>query len=148
MPVIGVASIWRGDGGRSWAVQPYSHNETVSYGIRTLVPHNPVQVSLQAWAPQLSIDMAQTRLTLFAQPVDSISRPFMTALVLWLAFIFGSFAVSAPPNRTIITVLFICVLSASSAIFLILELGQPFDGLMQLPNADLREALAPLPATP
>jgi hypothetical protein len=66
---------------------------------------------------------------------------------LWLAFIFDSFAVSAPPSRTIVTVLFICVLSASSAIFLILELGQPFDGLMQLPNAGLRDALAPLPAT-
>jgi hypothetical protein len=142
-----IDSIWRPDGGRSRAVQPYSHKETVPYGIRTLVPHNPVQISLQARALQLSIDMAQTRLILFAQPVDSISRPFMTALVLWLAFIFGSFAVSAPPNRTIVAVLFICVLSASSAIFLILELGQPFDGLMQLPNAGLRHALAPLPAT-
>lgn len=142
-----IDSIWRTDGGGSRAVRPYSHKESVAYGIRVLVPHNPVQVSLQARALQLSIDMAQTRLILFAQPIDSISRPFMTALVLWLAFIFGSFAVSAPPNRTIVAVLFICVLSASSAIFLILELGQPFDGLMQLPNAGLREALAPLPAT-
>ena len=70
---------------------------------------------------------------------------FMTALVLWLSFIFGSFAVSAPPNRTILTVLFVCVFSASTAIFLILELGQPFDGLMQIPNIGLRDALAPLP---
>ncbi len=46
----------------------------------------------------------------------------MTALVLWLSFIFGSFAVSAPPNRTIVTVLFVCVFSASAAIFLILAL--------------------------
>ena len=70
----------------------------------------------------------------------------MTALVIWLAFIFGSFSVSAPTNRTIVTVLFVCVLSAASAIFLILELGQPFDGLMQIPSAPLRNALAPLGA--
>ena len=69
----------------------------------------------------------------------------MTALVLWLAFIFGSFSMSAAPNRTMVTILFICGLSASTAIFLILELGQPFDGLMQISNVGLREALAPLP---
>ena len=43
-------------------------------------------------------------------------------------------------------VLFICVFSTSTAIFLILELGQPFDGLMQIPNAALRHALAALPS--
>ena len=126
--------------------RPYGRNESILYGIRILVPQNPVQASLQARALQLGTDVSQTRLILFTQPADSISRPFMTALVLWLSFIFGSFAVSAPPNRTIVTVLFVCVFSASAAIFLILELGQPFDGLMQIPNIGLRDALAPLPA--
>lgn len=140
-----INSIWREDAGVAKAAQPYSRSESVLYGVRALVPHNPVQTSLQARALQLSTDVSQTRLILFTQPADSISRPFMTALVLWLSFIFGSFAVSAPPNRTIVTVLFVCVFSASTAIFLILELGQPFDGLMQIPNIGLRDALAPLP---
>jgi hypothetical protein len=51
---------------------------------------------------------------------------------------------SAKANTTLITVLFICAFSASSAIYLILELGQPFDGLMQIPNSGLRHALLPL----
>ena len=44
----------------------------------------------------------------------------------------------SPANATLGVVLFICILSASTAIYLILELAQPFDGLMQLSNAGLR----------
>ena len=142
-----IDSIWRDGVAKSKADQPYAHTESVLYGIRGLVPNGRIQTSLQARALQLSTDVSQTRLILFTQPADSISRPFMTALVLWLAFIFGSFSMSAAPNRTMVVVLFICVLSASTAIFLILELGQPFDGLMQIPNAGLRHALAPLPSS-
>jgi hypothetical protein len=41
-------------------------------------------------------------------------------------------------------VLVICAFAASSAIYLILELQQPFDGLLQIPNVALRNALGPL----
>jgi hypothetical protein len=48
-------------------------------------------------------------------------------------------------NATIFVVLLVCVLSVSSAIFLILEMGTPFDGLMLISSVPLRNALAPLP---
>ncbi|WP_428683904.1 hypothetical protein [Reyranella sp.] len=51
---------------------------------------------------------------------------------------------SADANATMLSILFFCALSAASAIYLILELGQPFDGLMQVPSDPLRQALAPL----
>ena len=140
-----IRSIWCDGVQTSQAVQPYSLKNSVPFGIRKLVPADDVQRSLQARGLQLATDMAQTRLVLFTQPADSISRPFMTALVLWLAFIFGSFSLSAPPNRTVVVVLLVCVFSTSSAVFLILELGQPFNGMMQIPSTELRNALAPLP---
>ena len=65
-------------------------------------------------------------------------------LVLWLCFIFLSFSMSAKANTTLVVVLIVCAFAASSAIYLILELQQPFDGLLQIPNAALRNALAPL----
>ena len=141
-----IDSIWRDGMAKSQADKPYLRQESFLYGVRGLVPHNHIQTSLQVRALQLGTDVSQTRLILFTQLPDSISRPFMTALVLWLAFIFGTFSMSAAPNRTIVAVLFICIFSASAAIFLILELGQPFDGLMQIPNAALRHALSPLPS--
>jgi hypothetical protein len=62
-------------------------------------------------------------------------------LVLWLVFIFAVFSMSSPTNATMVTVLFLCILSAAGAIYLIIELGSPFDGLMQIPNEGLRSVL-------
>jgi hypothetical protein len=49
-------------------------------------------------------------------------------LIFWIAVIFVSFGLSAPRNPTVIATLFVCVLSASGAMFLIQELNQPFKG--------------------
>jgi hypothetical protein len=82
---------------------------------------------------------------LFAsQSGRSIPVPFLVVVVCWLAVIFGSFGLFARPNTTVIVALLICALSFSSAIFLILELDQPFEGLIQLSSAPMREALARL----
>jgi hypothetical protein len=40
--------------------------------------------------------------------------------------------------------LFVFALSAAAAIFLVLELGQPFSGIMQISDVPVRSALAPL----
>ena len=40
--------------------------------------------------------------------------------------------------------LLVCALAVSSAVFLILELDRPFDGLIQVSSAPLRAALAQL----
>jgi len=115
--------------------------------VRQLAPANAQQASLQAIGLAAGTDVEKIRLMLLAQPPDSISKPFVTVLVLWLCFIFASFSMSAKANTTLITVLFVCAFSSSSAIYLILELGQPFDGLMQIPNSALRHALPPLSGT-
>ena len=47
-------------------------------------------------------------------------------------------------NPTLVAALVVFALSASAALFLILEMSEPFAGLMQIPNAPLRNALAPL----
>jgi hypothetical protein len=141
-----INSIWH-DAAANNAKQLPHHRESVLYMIRELTPKNSVQSSLQARALQVSTDMAQTRLTLFAQPADSISRPFVIVLVLWLMFIFASFSMSSKANATLISVLCICVLAASGAIYLIVELGEPFDGLMQISNNPLRNALSPRPVS-
>ena len=47
-------------------------------------------------------------------------------------------------NTTVIGFLSLFALSASCAIFLILELSRPFTGLMMIDGDPLRNALAPL----
>ena len=48
------------------------------------------------------------------------------------------------PNATIIATLFVCALSISGAIVLILELDRPFGGLVQISSAPLRNAVTHL----
>ena len=141
-----IASIWRDNAPTSAGLlRPISQDKTVSYKVRQLEPASPVQTGLQARAVLLSTDMDQERLGLIAQPQDSLSKPFITVLVLWLCFIFASFSMSAKANITLVTVLLTCAFTASTAIYLILELGQPFDGLLQISSSALRNALPPLP---
>jgi hypothetical protein len=112
--------------------------------LQQLSPRNDVQRSLQARAIQISTDVAQARLLLFAQTTNSIPMPFLVVLIFWLTIIFASFSLFARPNAIVIGSLLIFALSAAGAIFLVLELGQPFVGLMQISSAPLRDALAPL----
>ncbi|WP_085934321.1 hypothetical protein [Enhydrobacter aerosaccus] len=137
-----IDSIWKDDA-EARGVKPTSkpHSETTLYLIRGLTPKNGVQSSIQARALQVSTDLSQTYMSLFAQPADSISATFMIVLVIWLMFIFGVFSMSSAPNATLGIVLFVCILSASAALYLIMELGLPFGGLMQVSNEGLRNAL-------
>lgn len=69
---------------------------------------------------------------------------FLVVLVFWLALIFTSFGLFAPTNSTVITVLLACASSVAGAIFLILELDRPSQGIMQISSVPLSNALAHL----
>jgi hypothetical protein len=112
--------------------------------IQALAPRNDPQRSLQAQALSITMDIGQTRWLLFQQADSSISMPLVVVVVCWLTIIFMSFGLFAQPNGLAICVLFISAASVSAAIFLILELDQPFDGLIQLSSSPLRNALARL----
>ncbi|MGC2077360.1 MAG: hypothetical protein WA728_15235, partial [Xanthobacteraceae bacterium] len=118
--------------------------EKVYLEIQALSPKNDLQRSLQARAAQLSTDLAQTRLLLFVESDSLIPAPFLAILIFWLVVIFASFSLFSPLNVTVFTILSLFALSASCALFLILELSQPFTGLMMISSAPLRHALGPL----
>jgi len=112
--------------------------------IQNLAPQNEVQRSLKDQALKMSIDIGQTRWLLFEQNVRSIPMPFLVLLIFWVTIIFLSFGLFAPPNATVIAALFLCALSVSGAIFMILELDRPFGGLIQISSAPMRNAIAQL----
>ena len=118
--------------------------ESVFEAIQALSPQNDAQRALRAEARQVTIDLGHTRSLLNAQSGRSIPVPFLVILVFWVTVIFASFGLFGTPNATVITALFVCALSVSGAIFLILELDQPFQGLITVSTAPLRGALATL----
>jgi hypothetical protein len=112
--------------------------------IQELAPTNDTQKSLKGQALQTFTDLAQARLELFARAGSTIPTPFLAMLILWLTIIFASFSLFTPLNPTLIVIISIFALSASGALYLILELSQPFGGLIQIPSAPLLNALEPL----
>jgi hypothetical protein len=141
-----VERIWREQDSAATKVVPFEANAQSDLffdKLLELTPQNEAQRQVQTRAVQTGLDLAQTRV-LFAQSNSAIPKPFVAVLVFWLSMIFLSFGLFARPNLTIVAALFVCALSASSAIFLILELGHPFSGLMAISGASLSNALAPL----
>jgi hypothetical protein len=112
--------------------------------VQELEPNNDTKRALQARVLNAIADLSQSRLALFAQAHDSIPAPFLAILIFWLAIIFLSFGLFVQVNPTLIVTFFVGALSVSGAIFLILEMDQPFAGLLQISSEPLRHALAPL----
>jgi hypothetical protein len=139
--------IWRENGSDSGKVAPFEASAaalSLYDEILKLSPRNETQRSLQARALDTVQDLGKTRLLLFAEAGMAIPIPFLVVLISWLTIIFASFSLFADNNGTTIVALGIFALSASAAIFLILELSQPFTGLMTISSEPLRNALAPL----
>lgn len=146
--VAGMADrIWRENRSDARTTEPFQASITglLFYDqILKLSPQTDAQRSLQAKAIDTAENLAKTRLLLFAEAGRTIPMPFLVVLISWLAIIFASFSLFADNNATTVIALAIFALSASASIFLILELSQPFTGLMTISSEPLRNALGPL----
>jgi len=109
-----------------------------------LSPQTDAQRWYQTQALALSSDLLQTRWTVFGATGSSISSLFLVVVVFWLALIFASFGLFAPRNATVTVVLVVCALSVAASVFLILEMDDPFAGMMKISSAPLRFTLAHL----
>jgi hypothetical protein len=139
--------IWSEDGSESTKGTPFRATGVAqgAFGkIQELSPKTEAQRSLKDRAIQITTDMAQTRLLLFEHADNSVPIPFLVVLVFWLAVIFMSFSLFSRLTPINIAAMLLFGISASAALFLILELSQPFVGLMQISSTPLRNALAPL----
>ena len=125
------------------AQQPGDELEAIQDKLRQLSPRNDAQRWLQSRALQISADIAEGRWVLIGRVgQSSLPVPFLVVLVCWLTIIFASFGLFSPRNGTVIVVMFICALSTAAALFLILELDQPYQGLIKISSAPLQSALA------
>ena len=116
--------------------------EHVREAIRALKPVDKGQASLQDEAIQINVNLLRQRWLLIEQQGPSVQRVVLVILVSWVTVIFASFGMNAPRNGTVVAVLLICSLAIGGAIFLILEMDRPMDGIMQISSWPLRNVLA------
>ena len=138
-----VRQMWPGEAGVPAHLAPDTRAGNAVYSaIEGLSPHDDTQRKLKDQATTLATDFAQLRSLLVAQSVASISEPMLIILVSWLVVIFVGFSVLAPPNATVMFALMVSALAVSGAIFLILELDQPFAGLIRISSEPMLKALS------
>ena len=142
-----VERIWRESRSENAQQSPFEATRSgrdIAAIVLQLAPQSETQRILKDRAVQATADLAQTRFLLFEQAGRSLPLPFLVVLIFWLAMIFASFGMFARPNPVLVGALIICAVSAAGALFLVLELSDPFSGLMQISSAPLRNALGPL----
>ena len=120
----------------------FTSAEEVAEAIRALKPRDDLQRAAQSRASDLIETVLQARWLAALGVQSSVPLPFLSVLVFWLTITFTSFGVFAPRNVTVLVVLFVCAVSVSSALFMVLELDGPFDGLIKVSPDPLRYALS------
>ena len=140
-----VEDTWTRDGSaKAHSAPSVAHQEAVFDKIQDLSPRNDNQRFLQSQALSLAIQLGQTRSLMTAQKNSSVPMPLLAVLAFWLFLLFTSFGLFVRPNVTVVASLFASALAVCTAIFLILEMYQPYGGLIHVPEAPLRAALAQL----
>src|SRR5437879_597635 len=137
---------------RMWVERSrYSESKRIVMGgevmydkIQELSPRDEPQRLIKTQALNLVLALSQTRWLMFEQRGRSISKPLLMMLVFWLTINFVSFGLFAPRNGTVITTLLLCAVAVSGAIFLILEMYEPYTGLIHISSAPVRSALEQL----
>ncbi len=133
--------IWSPDGVKSTNLDAASR---FVQQLQNLAPKTDAARFVHGRAMQLTESILQTRLLMSEQVGGSIPWPFLTVLVLWICMLFLGFGLFVRFNVTVTIALLVGALSVSAAIFLILELSEPYRGLMQISDAPLRHALTQL----
>ena len=121
-----------------------SEGEGLTDQLRALTPRDDYQRSLQARAVDLAERILQARWLVFTGSEASFPLSFLVVMLFWLTITFGTFGLLGARNATVLGALFVFALSVGSAVFLILELDQPFDGVLKVSAEPLRYAHAHL----
>jgi hypothetical protein len=116
--------------------------ELVQDKLRELAPPQKDSQRLAfAQAQQIAADLGQLRWLLLEQAQNQLPLPLLLILVFWLFLLFISFGLFAPRNAMALVVLSVGACAIAAAIFLVLELNRPLDGLVKVSSAPLRNAL-------
>ncbi len=141
-----LALTWPEEAGGRETIPPDSPNMTITVeamatAIHALTPTTDAQRSLQSRALDMAGRLQETRWQILGGMGSSVQTPFLGIVVFWLTMIFGSFGLFAPRNGTVVAVLFVCALSVAASMFLIVEMDDPYTGMMKVSSAPVRYAL-------
>jgi hypothetical protein len=143
-----IEAMWPSDGSRGTGLSsisaPSPPVENIENQILALEPGSEAQRWLKSEALKLSEDVIKSRWRILTSQGGSVSVVFVGVVIFWLTVTFASFGLYAQPNASVTAVLFVAALSVAAAVFLLIELDAPFDGLIKISAEPMRFALSQL----
>lgn len=141
-----VEEAWR-PGGSSAALEAAAAAallRQVRAGLLALEPTGRAQPWLREQALLTTTTLLRRRWEIIEQLGPSVRPLLLTVVVLWIVAIFAGFGLSAPRNATVMASFLVGAVAIGGAVFLIVDLGGPLDGLLHIPERPMRDALAHL----
>jgi hypothetical protein len=116
--------------------------------IGTMIASLEAQTGNQQWLKSQALALTESLLeapwSIFVGQGPAIPNAFLAIITFWLVVAFASYALFAPRNGTMTGILVVSAFSVACVIFLILELGDPFEGRIAVSGDSMRFALAHL----
>lgn len=110
--------------------------------VRHFAPSNPLQTAIAGECRADAQQVLSQRYALIEQMHHSIPPLMLWGLIAWFAIIFLGFGLNAPNNLLVTITIFASAAVVSSAVFLIVEMDTPLNGVIKLSSQPLRDALA------
>jgi hypothetical protein len=115
--------------------------EAIFRSIQSLQPADAFQGDLKGRATSLAFELIEGRSLMVALAAGGVSIPVLTLVIGWLVVILFGFSLLAPRNAIATAALIASAVAVCGAVLLLLELYQPFDGLIQISSDPLLTAL-------
>ena len=110
----------------------------------SLTPKTDAQKQTLSTASAAAAQIAQTRLLMVLQLAGGIPWPMVGIVVCWSLLLFCGYGLVSPLNGTVVASLALGAVAVASAIFMIIELSQPYSGWFRIPGAGMLQTLQAL----
>src|SRR5579871_1438386 len=124
--------------------EPLPHLRQLDEYVASLDPKTAPQRQYLAAASADVAALENTRLLISLQLASSISWPLVVIVVSWGLILFCGYGLLSRINATTLTALGLGAFAVGSALFLILELSQPFAGVFRIPSGAYDQMLESL----
>jgi hypothetical protein len=109
--------------------------------IEALPVESPGQELTRKEAAVLGGEVGRSVWQVLEKSEQQLPPPLIAMLIVWLGLLFFSFGLLAPANRTALGALVLSSLAMAGALFMLLEMNQPFDGFIEVSPGPLETML-------
>src|SRR6516165_9810527 len=118
------------------------YTERLREQVRALRPVDDGQKWLRDQALTINENLLRDRWLMIGDQRRNVSPIMLGVLVSWVTLIFVGFGINAPRNAMVAASFLICAVVIGGAIFLVLEMDRPVQGVLQISSWPIRNALA------